>query len=51
MQNMKGEVILETRLLGHELKKEINIKSLSAGVYLLRIFNEKEIITKKIIVN
>jgi len=51
IQNMNGQVLIETELSSNESKKEINIKSLSAGVYLLRLYNEKEIITKKIIVN
>jgi hypothetical protein len=46
--NMKGEVALSSSL--NESKKTVNVESLQRGIYLLRIFNEKESYTHKLVI-
>ena len=46
--NMKGEVALSSSL--NEIKKTVNVESLQRGIYLLRIFNEKESYTHKLVI-
>ena len=50
IRNMNGELMLRSNL-DNNGKKLIDIKSLPCGVYLLRLYNEKESYTKKLLIN
>lgn len=47
--NMKGVLVLSTSLKD-ESKKTVNVESLQRGIYLLRIFNENESYTNKLVI-
>jgi len=50
IRNMNGELMLRSNL-DNNGKKLMDIKSLPCGVYLLRLYNEKESYTKKLLIN